>query len=396
LALRHLTPYLDEIERLLHVEQVPVSLRSRSTQLFGEGLKALHGVDLVPLRRNTRNCNGCGTCNFGCPEQRKMSVDLALLPAALSNGALIVSDAHVDRIEFKGSRAVGVRGIFSDGLGGMRSGVAFRVRADAVVLAAGAWHGPNILRRSLPLWRWPQLPHVGRHLTLHPSFRMLARFDERVAGWSGALQSAYSDHFMKDGLTLVSLFVPPGVLAATMPGFGPAHGRRVVDIPSLAMFGGLIHDEGGGTVWPGPGKDPLVTFRMAAEDRAKVPLLLKTMAETFFAAGALECFLPVLGLDPVTPDSLKTVDLSRVPGRRYEATSQHPLGTLRMARSRSEGVVAETGQPFGTEGLWVADGSIVPTSLGVNPQVTVMAMALRVADRMLENVARDARCGKSA
>ncbi len=251
-------------------------------------------------------------------------------------------------------------------------------------MAAGAWHNPDLLRRSIPPWRWPLLPQLGRHLTLHPSFRLLARFDEDVRGWQGALQSAYTDHFMDRGMTLVSLFVPPGVLAATMPGFGPHHAKRAAEIPSLAMFGGLLHDEGGGVVLPSPAREPVVAYRMARGDRARIPALLRLMAGIFFAAGARECFLPVLGADPVTPDTLARLPLEQLPGHRFESASQHPLGTLRMARSAREGVVDVDGRPFGAEGLWVADGSIVPTSLGVNPQVTVMAMALRVADRLLE------------
>jgi choline dehydrogenase-like flavoprotein len=383
-----LDPWLETVERLIHVEPVPASRRSRGTQRFGEGLRKLHGAELVRLQRNTIDCNGCGSCNFGCPHEAKMSVDKALLPRAVALGAIIVADASVDRISFDGARAVGCKGRLGDASGKVDGRPTFQVKAREVVLAAGAWHNPDILRRSLKPWQWAGLPQLGRHLTLHPSFRMLARFDERIEGWNGALQSAYADRFMSEGLTLVSLFVPPGVLAATMPGFGPELMRRARDIPHLAMFGGLVHDEGGGTIWPAPGRDPFVTYRMDRRDRAKIPVLLKRMAEIFFAAGARECFLPVLGLDPVTPDSLRTLDLERLPGRRFESASQHPLGTCRMGRSRREGVVDGDGRPFGLEGLVIADGSIVPTSLGVNPQVTVMAMALRVADRMLDGGTR--------
>jgi choline dehydrogenase-like flavoprotein len=384
LGQQRLEPWFNEVERLIHVEPVPASRRSKGTRRFGEGLERAHGVQLSELKRNTRNCDGCGTCNFGCPQQAKLSVDIALLPEAMARGAIVVSDARVDAIVFRGARAEGVRGRLLGAQGDHRGRPGFAIRAREVVLAAGAWHDPDLLRRSLPAWRWPLLPQLGRHLTLHPSFRMLARFDEEIRGWQGALQSAYTAHFMDRGMTLVSLFVPPGVLAATMPGFGPAHGRRARDIPSLAMFGGLLHDEGGGVVLPSPTREPVVAYRMARADRARIPALLRLMAEIFFAAGARECFLPVLGADPVTPDTLHRLPLESLPGHRFESASQHPLGTLRMGRSSREGVVDVDGRPFGADGLWVADGSIVPTSLGVNPQVTVMAMALRVADRLLE------------
>lgn len=363
---RALEPHFETVERWIGVEDVPAAMRSRGVARFGEGLARV-GARLESLRRNTHECQGEGRCNFGCPHQAKLSVDLSVLPAALERGATIVSDALVRRIVFRGRRAVGVEGRLA-------SGARVTVHAPRVVLAGGAWHDPLVLRRS-------GIRHgaLGRHMTLHPSIRMMARFAEPVHGWEGALQSAYSPSFMRDGLTLVSLFVPPGVIASAMPGIGPEHVQRAAELQHVAMFGGLLHDEGGGRVFSGPGREPIVTYHMAREDRARLPEAVKKMAAIFFAAGAIECFTPVLGLGPITPERLRHLDLSRVPGRRYECSSQHPLGTCRMGPDPKTSVVDARGRVWGTEGLWVADGSIVPTSLGVNPQVTVMAMAHRVA-----------------
>ncbi|MFT5429931.1 MAG: choline dehydrogenase-like flavoprotein, partial [Myxococcota bacterium] len=205
-----LEPYFEEVERDIHVETVPESMRSRSTNLFGEGLKT-RGVELKPLQRNTRDCHGSGTCNFGCPRQAKLSVDVSYLPRAFAKQARLVSDCLVERIVMEGSRAVGVRGRLLDAKG--RRGHNVTIRAGTVVVAAGGWHSPSLLRDI-----GTRSEDLGRNLTLHPSFRMLARFDEEVNGWSGSLQSAFSDAYMKEGITLVSLFIPTGVLAATMPG----------------------------------------------------------------------------------------------------------------------------------------------------------------------------------
>lgn len=105
------------------------------------------------------------------------------------------------------------------------------------------------------------------------------------------------------------------------------------------------------------------------------------VAKIFFAAGAREVILPVLGLGPVTLDA---VDLEHVPGRMLECSSQHPLGTCRMGISADHAVVDPDGQVFGMRGLHVADGSVLPTSLGVNPQLSIMAMATRIAWKMRE------------
>jgi choline dehydrogenase-like flavoprotein len=377
---RFLEPYYAEVERNIHVETVPPDMRSRSTALFIEGLER-QGVRTAPMRRNTEGCHGCGRCNFGCPEAAKLSVDISYLPHAAKAGALIVSDCLVDRVKMIGDRAVGVVGRLLDGPGG-RSSHDVEVTAKVVVLAAGAAHTPLLLRRSGVAGVSGQ---VGKNVTLHPAFRVIARFDEDVSGWKGALQSAYSDAFEHEKITLLSLFIPPSVLAATMPGVGPKHVERTRDVNKLAIFGGIIHDEGGGEIWRSPfGREPIMTYRMAREDRAVFPRLVRLMGEAFFAAGAKEIFMPILGADGVDADAFRAFPLERVPSGQIECSSQHPLGSCRMGKTREHSVVDTEGAVWDTRGLYIADGSIVPTSLGVNPQQSIMTLATHIAWRLRE------------
>ncbi len=253
------------------------------------------------------------------------------------------------------------------------------VRAKRVVIAAGSYHTPLLLMKS---GLGKHSGQVGRNMTLHPGFRMFARFDEEVQGWKGALQSAYTDHFEDDGITLVSLFIPAGVMAATMHGFGPSLARRAKRIRNMCVFGGMIHADAGGVVRRGPGREPVVTYRMSKRDRATVPKVIRTMGETFLEAGAKEVFPPILGQAALDADAFRRFDFERVPSRRLECSSQHPLGSCRMSESRDHGVVDNFGKVFDVDGLYLADGSVVPSSLGVNPQVTIMAMAERIASHL--------------
>jgi choline dehydrogenase-like flavoprotein len=123
---------------------------------------------------------------------------------------------------------------------------------------------------------------------------------------------------------------------------------------------------------------------MTPHDRAKVPRLLDLMARAYFAAGAREVFLPVYGLGGRDADAFRKLDLARIPPRKLECTSQHPLGTCRMGVSPEHSVVDGDGQTWELEELFVADGSILPSSLGVNPQETIMAMATRIAWKLRE------------
>jgi len=374
-----LEPYYASVEEAVHVEEVPLHMRSQSTNLFVRGAEA-RGLVMKPISRNTDGCNGCGRCNFGCPHVAKMSVDVTYLPRAAKRGARIFADCLVDRVLMKGDRAVGVEGRMANGRYGKPKDT-FVVRAKRVVLSAGAAYTPLLLRRSGVSGVSEQ---VGKNVTVHPGFRMIARFDEDVRGWQGALQSAYTDSLEHDGITLMGLFVPPAVLAATMPGQGPELLRRAGNVKNLAIFGGIIHDEGGGRVWPGLGREPILTYRMTKENRALVPRVIREMGEAFFAAGAKEVFTPILGAPGMDADAFRSFPFEDVKSRDIECSSQHPLGSCRMGMTREHSVVDTYGKVWDTRELYVADGSMVPTSLGVNPQLAIMTLATRVAWHLRE------------
>jgi choline dehydrogenase-like flavoprotein len=133
------------------------------------------------------------------------------------------------------------------------------------------------------------------------------------------------------------------------------------------------------------GREPFVTYRMARTDRALIPVAWRTIAEIFFAAGAREVFLPILGERGLDADALARLDLDNIPARRMECASQHPLGSCQMGADPRRSVVDPSGRVWDTEALYIADGSIVPTSLGVNPQLAIMALATRIASRMIES-----------
>jgi choline dehydrogenase-like flavoprotein len=370
--------HFEDVERAVHVEAVPDEMRSRSTLAFARGAAKL-GHPLSSMRRNTKSCRGRSRCNFGCPEDAKLSVDRTYLRRAVAAGARIYSDFHVERLLTKGARAVGVTGRIRNG--DRRAPKSrFTVRARRVVLAAGAYCTPLLLSRT-GVGR--QSNQVGRNLTLHPSFRMMARFDERIDGWKGALQSAFTNAYEHERINLNSLFVPPGILAGTLPGIGDVQAERAALIPHLAVFGGMIHDEGGGRVHHLFGQR-FITYHLSRADDAAVSRVLKLTGETFFAAGAREVFLPVLGFPPCDADTFRRLDFDRLPRRKLECSSQHPLGTARMGVSPEHSVVDPDGKTWEVDELFVADGSIMPTSLGVNPQETIMAMATRIAWKLRE------------
>jgi hypothetical protein len=255
-----------------------------------------------------------------------------------------------------------------------------------VVAACGTLHTPLLLARS-GLGRESGV--LGQRITLHPAGRVVARFDHRVDGWDGALQSVYSDHFDHEGIKLVGVYTAVNVLAAGFSGVGPALRRRAELLPYCGAFGGMVHDEGGGTVSQAPGREPLLTYRMSPRDLHRLKKAMRILAEMAFAGGAREVFLPVFGLPSLkTVHDAKKIELDSFDPRRIECFSFHPLGSARAANDRRRGVVDPSGQSWELPGLYVADGSILPTSIGVNSQVPIMTLATHVARRAAENALR--------
>ncbi len=380
-----LAPYFEEVERTIHVETVPEAMRSRSTQLFVEGAAAM-GVTMKSLRRNTQGCRGAARCNFGCPHGAKMSVDLSFLPDAYEHGARLLSDALVERVDFSMNRATGVRGRFLDGKTG-EPRVPFTVQAKVVVVACGSLHTPVLLRRS-----GMDATAIGKHLTLHPGFRVCALFDEEVNGWDGAMQAIYSDHFQDEGITLVGVYSAANVLAAALPGIGKEHRRVAAELPRMAVFGGMVHDDGGGRVHRWLSREPLVTYRMSARDRVRMFKGIQILGKMAFRAGAREVMLPVFGSQPFKSErDLDFLTERSPPAARVESMAFHPLGSAKMSRGPRGGVVKPTGEAWNADNLFIADGSVLPSSIGVNSQVPVMAMSLKIARGLVEDFGKYAR-----
>jgi choline dehydrogenase-like flavoprotein len=314
-----------------------------------------------------------------------MSVDVSYLPTALRHGARVISDALVERIIVERGRATGVSGRLLSGPGGSPSH-RFRIHARAVVTACGTLHTPVLLMKS-GLGR--ATPALGNNVTLHPALRVSALFDEVIEGWNGALQSVYSNHFAAEGITLVGVYSAVNVLAATLPGVGPAHRRRIAEMPRHGVFGAMVHDEGGGSVRVGPGREPILTYRLAPRDLLRLRRSVSILTEMALAGGAREVYLPIFGVEPVrSMTEARNLELSPIDARRIECIAFHPLGSARIATDARRGVVDPGGQSYEVKDLYVADGSILPTSIGVNSQVPIMSMATRLGWRLAERLAR--------
>ena len=372
---RAMAPYFDEAERILHVEPNDERTWGRHSRSFAEGAVKL-GFPVKVNPRNMDRCVGLNNCALGCPTGAKQSMLVTEVPRALQLGARLLAQARVEKILFSGSRAIGVRGRFVGD--NDRPTYRFEARAPLVVLAAGARHTPGLLMRSRI-----RSAALGRNLRTHPNAKVVGVFDEPLDPWIGAHQTHQIHHFLEEGILMACAAVPPGILAMGTPGLGAEHAARMRQYNHLMTAATLVEDTGEGRVRLGPDRQPLMTFRLSSQDVETIHRGVALTAKVMFSAGARSVWLPFAHLPEIhsVDDLAKIESLPRRPDR-IELMTVHSMGSARMSRDAGDGVVDERGLVHGVSGLAVADASLFPSSIGVNPQETIVALALRNAERI--------------
>lgn len=357
---------LDEVESLLAVAPQPVDVLGRNGKLALLGAQRL-GWTSAPLRRNAPGCRGCGQCAAGCPSGAKNGVHRNALPQACGAGARIVSQARVVRVLVDGGRAAGVVVRRPD-----RSRL--EILAPLVVVAAGATETPSLLRRS----GLGGHPGMGRGLAVHPAVAVAGRFDEPVRAWQGVLQSVGIEQFHDEGVLIEATSTPPGMGSFVLPGVGRALRAELDGTDRLAYLGAMVADRPSGRVLGA--RRPLLRYDLATEDAAKLRRSIVAMGEVLFAAGASEVLTGLLRRPVVTSKDELVEAASRVPAGELHVAAFHPTGSARMGADAQRCPVGVDGRLRGVEGVYVADASVLPTCPEVNPQLSIMALALGIAE----------------
>ena len=362
---------LDDVEHTLRVAPVPLQTMGRNGRLLLDGAERL-GWRAAPIPRNAPGCEGCCQCAIGCPRNAKFGVHLNALPQACAAGARIISRARVERVLHRGGRARGVRARRPDG-------TALDILADTVIVAAGATETPGLLRRS----GIGTHPRLGRNLALHPATILAGRFDDDVVAWHGVLQSAAVHEFHEsDGVLIEATSTPPGMGSMVFPGYGAELLGWLDRAPRVATFGAMVADRGVGSVSSLRGQT-LVRYTITRADVAKLLVAMEAMGRLLFAAGAGEVLTGLPDAMTVTSQPALRDALSRCDPRTLHLAAFHPTGTAAAGTDEQLCPVDETGRMRGVHGVWVADASILPSCPEVNPQLSIMALALGVADEVV-------------
>ena len=391
-----LAPYFTQAEQRLNIAPW-LAPPNENNDLLRRGAAKL-GIAAAAISRNVKGCWNLGSCGMGCPTNAKQSMLVTTIPAALDRGATLVIETRAEEFELANGRvrSLRCRPVRANGAG--VAGDETKIVARHYVLSAGAINSPAVLLRS----QAPD-PHgrLGRRTFLHPVVLSAGVMDHKVAGWQGAPQSIYTDHFLHtqsiDGPIGFKLEAPPlhpVIFASSVVGFGQAQARLLSQFANTHVLLALLRDgfhsssPGGDVKLRGDGSPvldyPLNDFVMDGARRA-----LLAMAEIQFAAGAKEV-LPVHELaQPYTSWAQAREAIAALPMEPLltKVVSAHVMGGCGLAGDERLGVVRPDGVHWQLDNLSIHDGSLFPTSIGANPQLSIYGITNRLAQGLARRLA---------
>jgi choline dehydrogenase-like flavoprotein len=366
-----LEPFFRRVERTINVAQVPPELAGGNADVVRRGAEAL-GWSGDFLYRNAKGCVGSGVCAFGCPTGAKQHVGITYVPRAWEAGATTYTGARAERVELSGGRA---RGVVARTAGGG----SLRVICDHVIVACGTIHTPLFLRRQ---GLGGQSGELGHNLAIHPATALRAYFDDQIEMWRGVPQSYYVDEFASEGLMFEGAAGPPDYMAMSLAAVGDEHREQMRRYTQLAQFGVMVSDTSRGKVEERFGS-PIIRYDLNDHDVRTFKRGLELLAELYWAAGAREVLVPLKQVRRLIDGDLEPLRSARVRGQDLTLMAFHPLGTARAGADPARAVLDPDLRLHGVEGVYVCDGSAVPSALGVNPQITIMTLATRLAYHLL-------------
>lgn len=394
-----LAPYFAQAEQRLNIQPWRVA-PNENNDLLRRGAAAL-GIPVAVISRNVKDCWNLGSCGLGCPTNAKQSMLVTSIPAALDGGAQLLTETRAEKFELANGKVTALicRAVAPNGaLAPVNpSGEAIKIKAKHYVLAGGAINSPAVLLRS-----GAPDPHgrLGARTFLHPVVMSSSVFEQKVEAWNGAPQAIYSDHFLDtqalDGPMGYKLEAPPlhpVIFASTVPGFGQGQHDLLKSFPHnhtlLALLRDGFHEESPGGKVKLRSDDsavldyPLTDYVMEGGRRA-----LLSMMEIQFAAGARQV-LPLHEMaQPYTSwaQAREAVKALPMKPRLTKVVSAHVMGGCGLAGAERLGVTRPDGVHWQLDNLSIHDGSLFPTSIGANPQLSIYGAVNRLAQDLAKRL----------
>ncbi|MCL4557793.1 MAG: GMC family oxidoreductase [Deltaproteobacteria bacterium] len=369
----------ERVERFIDIGTVSDDIMGMSGKLMRKGVDAL-GWSGGPVKRNASGCKGCGACVVGCPYDAKKAMHLSYVPRAIELGARLHKKTRAERILTRHQRVAGVEGIRTDE-DGRRWKVT--VKSPVVVVAGGAVSSALLLLRNGIANSSGQ---VGRNLRVHPGVVVGAIFDEDVECWKGVPQSYYCDEFLEEGIIILVGALPPPIGALIIPDTGAVHKGFMARYRGFTDAGALISDTSSGRV-RAVGHNALITYSLTDADVQRLKKGFGALIKIYFAAGAKSVFpLMQRGIALGTIKQGEEFIEGHVSRSSLITGSVHPMGTARMGRDRTSSVVDMFLESHDVKGLFVCDASVFPTSIAVNPQESIMTLAMHASEHIVAHM----------
>ena len=377
------TRSLDAVCERLHVN-LDHNRISHREQILDRGLRALGWhVDAMP--RNVIGCDQgrvCGYCGYGCALGAKQSSTKTWLADAQQQGARFVVETRALRVQIEAGSATGVEAR-------SKSGHRVDIRCKAVISACGSIHTPALLLRS-----GLRNEHIGRNLHLHPVSNVCGVFDEEIRPWEGTMQAIYSDEHRyltgNYGVKYETTALQPVIAVAVLPWREPQQYRSLLEkLQHISAIGVLVRDRDGGRVTIDREGHPVSHYALSNFDRAHLRRGFIGAARILEAAGARQIFSPHAkwcSYEPGRGGSLDTLteamDSAGWDSGRVALFSFHIQGTARLGGSPRFSATNPDGQVWETRNLYVMDSSSFPSASGVNPMISIEAIAHRNASAL--------------
>ncbi len=363
-----------KVNFILNVQKIAPDQVNQNARVMMRGTERI-GVAGDTFHHNRTECLLAGFCMLGCAYDRKQNHHITYVPRALSYGARLYPEAHIDRLISKGQRVVEAVGTVRDPVSGKQYPLS--LKADAFVVAGGAVWSPALLLKS-----GLGNDQVGRNFHCHPIAAIAADMgDETIRAYEGIPQCYYVDQYLQDqGFVLESIFAGPSVSAALLPAWGPSLQRLMGRYEHLASAYVQLRDEDSGRIRVDSRGVPVIDYSLSPRDAQKSLAGLKILSRIFLAAGAQAAYLPSDSAPIRTEADIAAMSLDFSPCR-VSLVSAHQMGSLRMGEDPGFAAVNSQGKVFGTTNLYVADASVFPTALGLNPQITVATLATHFASQ---------------
>lgn len=387
LSSAELDPYFSRVESYLDVHREPDENHNPNNRIILDGAKKL-GYHAAAVGRNTKGCVKAGACGLGCPFDAKKTVAITYVPDAVKAGATVFANFRANAISVSGSKKH-VGGVVFDQTSG-KPKTDFIIEAPVVIVSASAINSPVLLLKS---GLANSSGEVGKNLTFHLTSAVLGLYDKIMYGAGGIPQSAMCDEFLNKngdggGFWLEAVPIYPALAGLALPGFGSWHremmhlyphiGATIVLVKEIDSHGEVsVTDHGRASISYTPGSKDLNYLKEA----------LATAARVQFAAGAKK----VMTLHSTATEFAESSEINRKLAKAdwgmndLALFSAHPLGSCRMGANPKTSVVDAHCQSHDIKGLFVIDGSVTPTSLGVNPQLTILAIAEKSAEWIAGN-----------